>query len=427
MPWWEKPGHLEVKDNKLIIGGFPCEDIATRFGTPTYVYNENRIKDNFFRLKESLEKHADREVVIYYAVKANYAPLILKLLSNKGAYADVVSLNETWIARHVGFDEDKIMFTGTSVDDATLIYLLDSKILINIDSFSQLNRLAKYKEKMQISNEVDVSVRWNPGSGAGFNQKTITAGAESHGVPIKFGIQEDRVLDLCREAKKNGMNVVGLHQHIGSNWHDVADFLTTVDSTLNMAKKITDFLGHDLYQVDFGGGPGIRYEEKQKDFQIEAYGKGICERVEKSDLKFKRIAIEPGRYIVGDSAVLLSRVNTVEVKNNNLIIGIDAGFNTLIRPAFYSAHHEIVNASKVEGNQDVCNIAGPLCETGDMLAVNRTMTRPEEGDVLAILDAGAYGFSMASRYNAQSLPSEVLISHGAYKLIRRREEAADII
>ena len=146
-----------------------------------------------------------------------------------------------------------------------------------------------------------------------------------------------------------------------------------------------------------------------------------------SSISPENIYCEPGRYIVGDSAVLLSRVNTVEVKNNNLIVGVDAGFNTLIRPAFYGAHHEIVNASNLEGEQDVCNIAGPLCETGDMLAVNRTMTRPEEGDVLAILDAGAYGFSMASRYNAQSLPSEVIITHGAYKLIRHREEAADII
>ncbi|MCK5607633.1 diaminopimelate decarboxylase [Candidatus Pacearchaeota archaeon] len=427
MSWWETPGHLEVKDNKLLISGFSCEDLAKSFGTPTYVYNENRISDSFSRIKKSLEKHADREVVAYYAVKANYAPPILKFLASKGAYADVVSLNEAWIARHNGFNKDKIMFTGTSVDDATIRYLLDSDILINIDSFSQMKRLAEYKEETQLSGEIDVSVRWNPGLGAGFNPKTITAGAESHGMPIKFGIQEDRLLDLCKEAKKSGINVIGLHQHIGSNWHDVVDFLTTVDSTLNIVRKMTDFLGYDLYQVDFGGGPGIRYEEKQKDFPIEVYGMGICERVKKSGLKFKRIAIEPGRYIVGDSAVLLSRVNTVEMKNNNLIVGVDAGFNTLIRPAFYGAYHEVVDASRVEGSQHVCNIAGPLCETGDMLAVKRTMTQPKEGDVLAILNTGAYGFSMASRYNAQSLPAEVMIGHGTYKLIRRRENAADII
>ncbi len=427
MPWWEEPGHLEVKDNKLFISGFSCETLAEEFGTPTYVYNENRINDNFIRVKESLERHADREVVVYYAVKANYAPPILKFLASKEAYADVVSLNEAWIARHNGFQKDKIMFTGTSVDDETMRYLLDSDILINIDSFSQMKRLAKYKDEIKASGDVDVSVRWNPGAGAGFNPKTITAGAESHGIPIKFGIQEDRVLDLCKEAKNCGINVIGLHQHIGSNWHDVVDFLETVDSTLNMARKMTDSLGHDLLQVDFGGGPGIRYEEREKDFPIEAYGKGICERVKKSGLKFKRIAIEPGRYIVGDSAILLSRVNTVETKNNNLIVGIDAGFNTLIRPAFYSAHHEVVDASNIEDPQNVCNIAGPLCETGDMLAVKRTMTKPKEGDVLAILNAGAYGFSMASRYNAQSLPAEAIISQGTHKLIRRRENAADII
>ena len=193
MLWWENPGHLEVKDNKLQIGGFFCEDLANRFGTPTYVYNENRIVDNFTRIRESLEKYADREVAVYYAVKANYAPPILKVLAGKGARADVVSLNEAWIARNCGFDKDKIMFTGTSVDDATIRYLLESGILTNIDSFSQMKRLAQQKEKMQISSEIDVSIRWNPGAGSGFNPKTITAGAESHGMPIK-NIRKRRIL-----------------------------------------------------------------------------------------------------------------------------------------------------------------------------------------------------------------------------------------
>ena len=145
MLWWEKPGHLEVKDNKLYIGDLLCEDITNQFGTPTYVYNENRIVDNFTRIKESLEKHADREVVVYYAVKANYAPPILKVLAEKGAHADVVSLNEAWIVKNCSFDKDKILFTGTSVDDSTIRYLLESGILTNIDSFSQMKRLAQQK------------------------------------------------------------------------------------------------------------------------------------------------------------------------------------------------------------------------------------------------------------------------------------------
>ena len=421
--WWEIDGHLEVLKNELFIGGENCVKLANKFETPTYVYNSERIKSNFFRIRDSLEKHADREVSVYYAVKANFNPQILSLLSGLGAYADIVSLNEAYFARYNGFIAERIMFTGTSVDDGTMQALLDSGVMINIDSFSQLERLAKYAPK-----GLEISVRWNPGKGAGFNPKTITAGAESHGRPIKFGIEEKLVLKLCERAKRLGLKVKSLHQHIGSGWlgEDVYDFLDTVSLTLDMARKMTKALGYSLDQVDFGGGPGIRYKEDQKDFPVDAYGKGICDRVKASNLKFERICIEPGRYIVGDSGVLLTRVNTVEVKNGNLIVGVDAGFNTLIRPAFYGAHHEIVDASRILGPEDICTIAGPLCETGDLLAIKRRMTRPREGDVLAILNAGAYGYSMSSVYNLQPRAAEVMVTNGSPRLITRRETVRDL-
>jgi len=428
----EIPGHLEVIDNELHIGGVRCVELADEFGTPTYVYNTNRILHNFDRLEGSLESHADREVVVYYAVKANFNPFILRLLAEHGAYADILSIDEAKFALNFGFEKDRIMFTGTSVSDSTLRYLLDAGVLINIDSFSQMRRLARLAPK-----GLEISMRWNPGAGAGFNPKVITAGAESHGRPIKFGIEESRILEAFREAVDLGMDPIGLHQHIGSGWtgSDVEHFLQTVDSTLEVADKVTKLLGHDLVQVDFGGGPGIPYRPDQEEFPVDVYGMGICERVKRSGLRFEKICVESGRYIVGDSGILLTEVNTVEEKNGNLIIGNDAGFNALLRPAFYGryddrgnfkeAYHEVVVANRVEGRRDYCTVAGPLCETGDLLAIKRLMTRPEEGDVLAILDAGAYGYSMSSVYNLLPRPAEVIVPDA--RLVARRESFEDLI
>jgi len=426
----EVPNHLEIRGNELNIGGISCVDLANSFGTPTYVYNSERILDNYERMASVLESHSDREVVVYYAVKANFNPIILKILGEQGAHADVLSMYETEFALNNGFDKDAILFTGTSVSDETMKYLLERGVLINIDSRSQMRRLAEFAPE-----GLRISIRWNPGEGAGFDPKVITAGAESHGRPIKFGIEERRVLESCEEAVSLGLHPIGLHQHIGSGWtgNDVDHFLKIVDSTLIMAEKMTKQLGYELEQVDFGGGPGIPYRPDQKEFPIERYGRGIFESVRRSGLGFNRVCVESGRYIVGDSGVLLTRVNTVEEKSGHLIVGVDAGFNSLLRPAFYGhyddegvfheAYHEVVVANRVVGPQDDCTIAGPICETGDLLAIKRPMTLPREGEVLAILDAGAYGYSMSSVYNLQPRPAEVIVPEPRLATKRENFEA----
>lgn len=417
---------LGITNNQLKVGSVLCTDIARNFGTPTYVYDIERVLDNFRRLRDSFARYSDRDVDIYYAVKANFNPAILEALAEEGAYADVLSVYEAEFSLRSGFPRDRVMFTGTSVPDETMEYLLGKGILINIDSFSQMRRLATTAPK-----GLEVSVRWNPGEGVGFNPSVITAGSRSHGRPIKFGIEEGKVLNLCQEALELGLRPVGLHQHIGSGWTgaDVGHFLDTVDSTLDMAGRMTDVLGYDLRQVDFGGGPGIPYRPHHEEFPVDAYCEGICDRVAKSGLEFQRICIESGRYIVGDAGVLLTRVNTVEEKNGNLIVGVDTGFNALIRPVLYGtyvddtfkeAYHEILVADRVQGPQEPCNVVGPLCETGDLFAIDRQMTRPEEGEVLAILGAGAYGYSMASIYNLQPRPAEVIVPPG--RLVTKRDD-----
>jgi len=422
LKWFEEKGHLEVKNNKLFIGGLEAEEIAREFGTPLYVYNGNRIIENFKTI-EAAFKCSDRSVNICFAMKANPHIAILKLLLKEGACIDATSSNEVKIALRAGFPREKIMFTGTSVSNTDLKELMDAGVLINVDSVSQLRRLKK-----QGFNGM-VSIRWNPGLSDELHvhRHVITAGKY-----VKFGIPESNILNAFKEAKEAGLEVVGLHQHIGSGWlgKDVETFLETVDRTIGIAEKAENVLGKSLDFIDFGGGPGIPYSEGEEKFPIEEYAKGICEKLQKSGLKAK-IKVEPGRFIVGDAGILLVEVNTVEGKNVETV-GVNAGFNTLLRPAFYQAFHEIVLCNGVNNSlfKDTM-VAGNLCESGDVFNESkedlRKLPKIKEGDILAILCAGAYGYAMSSNYNSQSRPREVMILNGKPHLITEKDSIEDLL
>ena len=415
--WWEKKGHLEVNDkNHLSIAGMDACALAKEYGTPLYVYNKQRIVDNFSAIKSAFQKYTDN-FRIHYAMKANSNPEILKILCRDGAYIDAVSPYEAKIAMGAGYPHKKIMFTGTSVSDNDLKMLVDDEIFINIDSLSQIKRLQEIA-----GNNLNISLRWNPGMGAGHHSHTITAGKY-----IKFGIPESKLSRTVELIKNSGFNLVGLHQHIGSGWlaDDVPVFLKTVDRTIDTAAKIQDKIGHDLEFIDFGGGPGIPYRAEDKEFPLDAYAGGIWRKVNSSPLKNAKIAIEPGRYIVGDAGVLLLEINTVEEKNVP-VIGVNGGFNTLARPSFYGSYHEMAVCNcVVSEDKKGFMVAGNLCESGDVFSENRETLRklpvPSEGDVLAILDAGAYGYSMASTYNSRPKPREVLVEDKSARIVR--EEA----
>lgn len=445
--WWEIPEHLEVKDNRLFIGGIDTVEVAKTHGTPTYVYNLNRILFKYDSIDGLFKKYADREYQIYYAAKALTHPQILGPLAERGAGFDVVSPYEGKFAIESGANPDNILYTGTSVSDNDLNTALDDGIRrINIDSFSQLDSLNKICDERGIDKKsLKISIRWNNSEiGAGHHAGTITTGEESHGMPIKFGIEKKRVLDNYKKALEYGFLPVGLHQHIGSGWggeEAVSNFLETVDRTLGMAEQITDALGYNLEFIDFGGGPGIPYKPGDEVFPLEKYVKGICDKVREFGLDFGKIIIEPGRYIVGDSGLLLTEVNMVEQKHGNWIVGLDAGFNTLVRPAMYAEHrvedgkevteecyHEVINCNNVVGSGKKVEVtgAGNLCETGDVLFIKRLMSLPEKGQILAFHNGGAYGFSMASRYNSRPLPAEVLVVNGKDFLITERGTYGDL-
>jgi len=418
--WWQREGHLEAKDNRLFIGGFDATALARQFGTPLFVYNGNRVIENFNTIKKAFAEQGAKPR-IHFAMKANSRLAVLNLLQKEGAFIDAVSPGEIEIALRAGFPKEKILFTGTSVSNSELQRLIELGVMVNIDSFSQMSRMKELGFKGK------ASIRWNPGLGAGLHSHTITAGKF-----IKFGIPEHRIEEAFAKAKELGIDAIGLHQHIGSGWlgEDVDVFLETVEKTIAVAKRTEQILGKRLEFVDFGGGPGIRYKKEQFPFPLEKYASGIVQKMEASGLKAE-IAIEPGRFIVGDAGVLLCEINTVEEKNVSLI-GVDAGFNNLIRPAFYGSFHEMVLCNNVNGrNLKSFLVAGNLCESGDVFNENRESLRelpvPNEKDILAILNAGAYGFEMGSNYNSRPMPACVLLLGKRTHLIRERQTIEDLL
>lgn len=406
--WWEIKGHLEIKNNELYIANYSAVDLANRFGTPIYVYNAKRVIENYQRFYNTLKKYADREVRVHYSMKANSNTYLLKILKEKSCWIDAVSPEEVLLAISLGFEENKILFTGSSLSYDDLLQVKPFKIRINVDSLSCLLKMKELDMKNEISFRIDLGIK-----GVGHSWKTITAGIEAHGHPIKFSIPIDELDSVIRLAINLGFDIKGLHEHVGSNWsrkEEVDEFLETVKILVNKAKEIKSKFGIDLDFLDLGGGPGVKYKEDQNEFPLEYYASNIFEILK--DIDTNAVSFEPGRYIVADAGVLLVKVTEVKKRYGHVIVGVNSGFNHLIRPVLYNSYHEIINCNNVEGELEEVSVVGNLCETGDIFAVKRKIPKVKEGDVLAILCAGAYGYSMASRYNSRKLPKELVINGG---------------
>ena len=416
----EKNEHLRIVENRLKIAGLDVAETAQKFGTPVYIYNMERIVENYRVIKAAFLNEGIK-ARIHYAMKANSNPLILKALNTEGAWIDAVSPNEAELAMQCGFHKNRILFTGTSASDDDLKRISEMGLETNADSLSHLRRLAKISPANR-----KISFRVNPDVGAGLHEHTITAGKF-----VKFGITEEKVMEAVKLATGLGFKINGIHEHIGSGWlgKDVKDFLETVEKLIETARKIEAFTGEALEFIDFGGGPGIPYRPGQEEFPMQEYASGIAEAMKKSKLKAE-VAIEPGRYVVGDAGILVAKINTVEEKHIP-VIGVDAGFNCLVRPAFYGAYHEIIICENAEGKETKeYMVAGNLCESGDVFTENRQTLRKlpvaEEGMHIAILNAGAYGFTMASNYNLRPRPREVMVKKGSAYLARDLENLADM-
>ena len=410
---------FESRDGVLYIDGVSSLELAEIYDTPLYVMSESKILEKHAILRSALSKFFERYIILYSA-KANTNLSILKIMKNLGCHLDVVSPGEVYLAMEVGYPPEDIVFTGTMVRDDELRFVLERGVPINVDSLSELRRVLK------ISVPDFISVRVNPEFGAGHHEHVITAGKES-----KFGIWEEAVIKAYRMAKEAGVERFGIQMHIGSGILEVEPYLMATNKLLDIMSKVHDAVKIEFEVIDIGGGLGVPYRPGEKSLDVELLFKRVSElfheRVEALGLQTPIFAIEPGRFMVCEAGVLLTRVNTVEDKLYKKFVGVDAGFNTLIRPAMYGSYHPIVVANKMDEEAvEKYTIAGPICESGDLLAKDRSLPIIEEGDLIAILNAGAYGFSMSSQYNSRPRAAEVLVYNGRHELIRERESFEDL-
>lgn len=404
--------HIKRTDGELFIDGVSLTEIAEEYGTPSYVYSESLIKQNLEEYTSSVRK----EDKICYAVKSNSNLSILKLLADNGSGFDVVSGYELQRCLIAGADPKKIIFSGVGKTEKEISLALQNKIFsINIESESELERIIRISEALEI--KADCFIRLNPEISSESHPYIQTALKSS-----KFGVDTDtaiKIAKLIKESKQ--VNLIGIASHIGSQISKESLVLENLDSLLNVL-KILEKNDQKINYVDIGGGFGITY----KDEKNLSPSKLLPKIIDKVGPKIN-IILEPGRSISGKAGILITKTEYIkESKDQNFIV-VDAGMNDLMRPSLYEAWHKIEPVVESKSpTENSYKLVGPICESADQfgeglhIAVN-------QGDLIAIFDTGAYGFSMASNYNTRTKPAEVLVSQGNIRLIRSRETFEDII
>jgi diaminopimelate decarboxylase len=410
--------YYRSQDNRLVIGDHFASDLAREYGTPVFVTDQRRLEENYNRLDNAFNSRTETRVI--YACKANTNLAILKVLETLGAGIDAVSPGEIMAALKAGFPKDRIMFTGPNPSEGDLDFIVESGVRINIDSFTMLEKLAKRLE----GGDTWLSFRVNPHVVAGHHEHCITAGKVS-----KFGLPTSMVVDAYQRAQELGLgeNMKGIHCHIGSGILETEPFFLALDAMCEISKQVEEKTGIDLEIIDIGGGYGVPYKPEEKDLDVEDVAEELVKRF-KQHFPSKLLGIEPGRYLVADTTALLTTVNTVKHTDIKTYVGVDAGFNNLVRPAMYGSYHHLLVADNVESDVKMpVDIAGPLCESGDIFLKDYPVPPLKEGAVLALLNAGAYGFTMSSNYNMRPMAAEVLVNGDKKALIREEQPLEDLL
>ena len=388
------------------IQGLTLKSLAADYGTPLYVYDLDHVLTSYRKLVKACPWS---RVKIFYAMKANYNLDILKALKAEGANVDTVSPVEVMIALKAGFAKENILYTANNLMDEEMRQVQGMGVLLNIDSLSCLERFGKTFPGSE------VCLRFNADVVAGDNAKVQTGGDKT-----KFGIRLEDAAQAREIAARYQVKVVGLHEHTGSGIADAESFYQGMRNLLAIASR--ESFPH-LRFIDFGGGFKVPYRPDEKPIDYEVFGRKAADIFAAFCRSYGReldLYFEPGKYLVAESGVFLMEVNTIKNNRERLIAGTDSGFGHLVRPVLYDAYHHILNVSHPQGAPKTYDVCGNICETGDLFASDRILPEIREGDVLALLNAGAYCFSMASTYNLRPLPAEVIVHNGKAFLSRPR-------
>jgi len=421
---WLKRKNLEYIDNHLYFAKLKTIDLAKQYGTPIYVINEALIRQRYKELKKAVSKEYENNKILF-SVKANSNLAVLKILETEGASVDCVSTGEIYLCLKAGFTPERILYTSNNITNEELRYALDQKVKINLDHSSQLLRLIKIANELGI-NPKFISFRVNPEVGGGHHEHTITAGRQ-----IKFGILEENIVNAYKLAIDNGFTNFGIHMHIGSGILEIPTFRKPIEKLFSIVKKVHFETDIQFDFINLGGGFGIPYKPTENPLDLNNFTTMILpmfkSTIEDTGLDNPTFCIEPGRFLSAEASIVLVEVNTIKKTKEKNFIGTNGGFNILLRPTMYGSYHHIINCNKKNKEKMFhADIVGQICESGDVIGRDREIFEPIEGDFLAILDAGAYGFSMGSMYNSRPRPAEILISNGKSYVVREAGSFDDL-
>ena len=404
---------MKYIDKKLIIEKVSVEKIAKRYGTPTYCYSYNKLKENINNFKKSFRSFSP---LICFAVKSNTNVHIIREIKKLGLGADVVSMGELMLALKAGINPNKIVFSGVGKTSGEISFAIDKKILlINAESLSEIkeiNRIAKTKNK-----KIRIGVRLNPNTDAKTLSQISTGKKEN-----KFGVNKNtfyEIISYCKNSKNIQLKCLSVH--IGSQILDHKPY----QKMLNVVSKIINKINYEFEFIDLGGGMGISYENKNKKLDYKKYNFAIQKFLEKHKSK---IIFEPGRSIIGNTGILISKVIYIKNSERKNFIILDAAMNDLLRPALYGAVHKILPSIKSNKiSNKIYEFVGPICESTDKFDTLKKFQKLNEKDIIVFCDVGAYGMSLSSNYNLRTKPAEILIKGSKIRVIKKRQKHTDLM
>ncbi len=412
---------MEIRSNQQIyLEDVPVTELAQAYGTPLYVYEENRIRANFRRALAAFRKYYPN-FRFFYAIKANNNLAVADILRQEGAGIDAASVYEIQLAREIGLGGEDVMFSGNFLSDDDIRQGLESGVIFNLDDIALLPRVLK------IGKPELLSFRVNPGYG----ECEIGAFVCNAGPEAKFGLHPDQVMAAYRAAKEAGITRFGAHMMPGSSIRDPEYFGYITGLIMDIIGKVGRELKIDFEFVDLGGGLGIPYKHEDAVLDIDAAASKVAgvfsQKIAEYGLKPPRLMMEPARYFVGDAGYIIGTVHTIK-DSYKRILGTDIGMNVLARPALYGAYHHIYVNGKEDHPRQPLGMCGQLCENTDFWVRDRMLPADTDlGDLVVVENAGAYGFAMSYQYNGRLRPAEALVRGSEHWLIRRRETLEDLL
>ena len=402
------------KNSELYVEEVPIREIAEKAGTPLYIYSHRTLLRHYRAYRDAFNNHPH---IICFALKANSNSAVLKLLAKEGSGADVVSGGELFLALKSGIPAKKIVYAGVGKTKEEIRYALKSRILMfNVESPDELTAIDRIAGELKV--KAPIALRVNPDISVS-SHPYISTGLKKH----KFGIPIREALEYYNVANKlRHIRILGIHKHIGSQITKVSPFVDALKKVLLLAEELRA-QGIEIKYLDIGGGLGIPYNN-----HVPPHPRDLAKAI----LPFVRtqnvtLIIEPGRSIAGNAGILVTKVLYLKKQHRKEFVIVDAGMNDLLRPSLYDAYHNILPVKKSGRPAVPVDGVGPICESGDFFAKGRKINRPEHGELLAIMSAGAYGFSMSSNYNSRPKAAEVMVKGKEFFIIRERETYKNLI